>query len=46
MTLFCCLQLKSTAGIAVVGSKAAFEAYNKEAADGAKLEVIDPFAQE
>lgn len=40
------LQLKSTASVAVVGSKAAFETYNAEAGDEDKLDVVDPFAQE
>ncbi|CAM9548824.1 unnamed protein product, partial [Ectocarpus fasciculatus] len=38
--------LKSTASIAVVGSKAAFETFNEAAGDEGKIEVIDPFAQE
>lgn len=38
-------QLKSTASVAVVGSKTAFETYNAAAGED-KLEVIDPFAQE
>ncbi|CAM9295585.1 unnamed protein product [Ectocarpus sp. 4 AP-2014] len=38
--------LKSTASIAVVGSKAAFETFNEAASDDGKIEVIDPFAQE
>lgn len=37
-------QLKATAGVAVVGSKAAFETYNSEVDDAAKLNVIDPFS--
>lgn len=37
-------QLKSSASIAVVGSKAAFEAYNAEAGEDEKIEVIDPFS--
>lgn len=45
-TVPCASQLKSTAGVAVVGSRAAFETYNKDAPEGAELEVIDPFAQE
>lgn len=46
LTLAHVTQLKSTASVAVVGSKAAFEAYNSEAGDEGKLDVIDPFAQE
>lgn len=39
-------QLKPSAGIAVVGSKAAFETYNSEAPEGSKLDIVDPFSQE
>ena len=40
------VQLKSTASVAVVGSKAAFETYNSEAGDADKLNIVDPFSQE
>lgn len=41
-----CSQLKSTASVAVVGSKAAFETYNEAASEDDKLDVVDPFSQE
>ncbi|CAM9176019.1 unnamed protein product [Ascophyllum nodosum] len=39
-------KLKSSASIAVVGSKTAFETYNADVAEDCKLEVIDPFSGE